>query len=96
MDKVGPSPTTLLAASIGPSAVWRVCIAEVYGPPFEAHSVSFCLHKMALADGCVAGLCSHGPAGSLSGSSRSLARGGPADGASGSCATEWGICFTLC
>ena len=34
--------------------------------------------------------------GSLSGSSRSLARGGPADGGSGSCATERGICFTLC
>ena len=34
--------------------------------------------------------------GSLSGSLRSLARGGPADGGSGSCATERGICFTLC
>ena len=62
MDKVGPSSTTLLAASIGPSAVWRVCMAEFYGPPLKAHSVSFCLHKMALADGCVAGLYSHSPA----------------------------------
>ena len=34
--------------------------------------------------------------GILSGSSLSLALGGPADGGSGSCATESGICFTLC
>ena len=62
MDKVGPSPTTLLAASIVPSAVWRVWMAEFYGPPLKAHSVSFCLHNMELADVCVAGLCSHRPA----------------------------------
>ena len=64
MDKVGPSPTTLLAAYIVPSAVWRVWMAEFYGPPLKAHSVSFCLHTMALADVCVAGLCSHRPASS--------------------------------
>ena len=31
----------------------------------------------------------------LSGSSLALALGGPADGGSGSCSTERGICFTL-
>ena len=79
-----------------PAAVWRVWMAEYYGPPLKARSVSFCLHQMVLADVSVAGLCSHRPARSLIGSSRSLARGGPADGGSGSCATESGICFTLC
>ena len=59
MDTVGPPTTTLLAAYIVPSAGWLVWMAEFYGPPLKAHSVSFCLHKMALADVCVAGLCSH-------------------------------------
>ena len=30
--------------------------------PWKAHSVSFCLRMMALADACVAGLCLHGQA----------------------------------
>ena len=45
-----------------PAAVWRVWMAEYYGPPLKARSVSFCLHQMVLADVSVAGLCSHRPA----------------------------------
>ena len=59
MDTVGPPTTTLLAAYIVPPAVWLVWMAEFYGLPLKAQSVSFCLHKMALADVYVAGLCSH-------------------------------------
>ena len=56
MDKVGPSPTTLLAAYIVPSAVWRVWMAEFYGPPLKAHSVSFCVVLLAY-DGAGRCLC---------------------------------------
>ena len=96
MDTVGPPTTTLLTAYIVPLAVWLVWMAALSGLPLKAHSVSFCLHKMALALVVLLDVARIGQLGSPSGTSRFIARGDPADGGSWSCATERGICFTLC